>query len=846
MHYLKLHNRLKAGILMDLSLLCWMFISSRASSGTIDTSVGGQYKIMDSDWTEQRLQPWDQGRHNHAMAYIGDDKMLLFGGHCGANLGDTWIYDLSSDSYMPMNPSTSPYYRFDHAMAYIGGDQVLLFGGRNKGTGIPNDTWLYTRSSNTWTNMNPASAPSSNCIYTKMVYLREDQVLIFGAGDRNNENETCVYDLSQNTWTRKNPTNPPPARSHYAMARIGGDKIVLFGGFRSGLRNYNDTWVYDLSENTWTNKNPSTQPMTRNGHAMAYIGGDQVVLFGGYGPCAGYAGAPLSDTWVYDLSDNTWTEDDNNQHTPRARWLHTLCESSIDGSGKVVLFGGCYNWLCNKISDDTWTFGGGDYILPTHPELPIPPIPVYPSNGAQNISLNPTLTWTPASGPTPTSYRLKVTTKSGNIIFEHDVTGTSYSVGPLSPGTTYLWKLSAKNDEGSSYYSESFSFITTFATTSKPDIIITKVTIIDGVGPEISYRITAKNNGTAATDGSKVKTRIYLSSDNDITPSDAQINDWNFTDVLAPGASKTSWNIVTTISGVPDGEYFLGVITDAKNTIQESNEDNNKGYDTDAKVTISETSESPEEPESCECNMITNWSFSDGMENWQFFAGGAGAADCSAENDTFHAQITHGGDYPHEVTLHHYGLTIVNGNTYTVTFQARAEGSRNIQAWVAMSEEPWVLYNSDFQYTLTNEWQTFTYTFTMNYPTDPLARLGFDFGTSDLDVYLDNVCLVEMVSSTDVDLNGSSMIPGEFALFQNFPNPFNPSTTIRYAVPKSCHVNLTVYNLVGKEIAVLVNETRTPGEYSIVWNGQDLASSIYLCRLKAGNHIEMRKMMLQK
>ncbi|MBN2104819.1 T9SS type A sorting domain-containing protein, partial [bacterium] len=82
--------------------------------------------------------------------------------------------------------------------------------------------------------------------------------------------------------------------------------------------------------------------------------------------------------------------------------------------------------------------------------------------------------------------------------------------------------------------------------------------------------------------------------------------------------------------------------------------------------------------------------------------------------------------------------------------------------------------------------------------------------------------------------------------FQNFPNPFNPSTTIRYAVPKSCHVNLTVYNLVGKEIAVLVNETRTPGEYSVVWNGKDLASSIYLCRLKAGNHIEMRKMMLQK
>ncbi|MBN2030636.1 carbohydrate binding domain-containing protein, partial [bacterium] len=796
MHYLKLHNRLKAGILMGLSLLCWMFISSRASSGTIDTSVGGQYKIMDSDWTEQRLQPWDQGRHSHAMAYIGDDKMLLFGGCCGYILYDTWIYDLSSDTYTPMNPSTRPHFRYDHAMAYIGGDQVLLYGGYNdNGSVVFSDTWLYDLSSDTWTNMNPASGPSNRCKHA-MVYLGEDQVLLFGGSCRGDyDNETWVYDLSQNTWTQKNPTNPPPSRSFHGMARIGGDKILLFGGYTgSGISNYNDTWVYDLSDNTWINQNPAKYPMYRLGHAMAYIGGDQVVLFGGYGPVTGPVyGDPLNDTWIYDLGDNTWTEDNNNQHTPRARWKHTLCESSIDGSGKVVLFGGLYNEYRGWISDDTWTFGGGDYILPTQPELPIPPIPVYPSNGAQNISLNPILSWIPASGPTPTSYRLKVTTESGNIIFEQDVTGTSYSVGPLSPGTTYLWKLSAKNDKGSSYYSESFSFITTFATTSKPDIIITKVTIIDGVGPEISYRITAKNNGTTATDGSKVKTRIYLSSDNDITPSDTQINDWNFTDILAPGASKTSWNIVTTISGVPDGEYFLGVITDAKNTIQESDENNNTGYDTDTKVYVSETSESPGEPESCECNMITNWSFLQGMEDWQFFAGGSGAADCSAGNGVFHAQITSGGDYPHEVTLHHYGLTIVNGYTYTVTFNARAEGSRNIQAWIAMSEEPWLLYNSDFQYTLTNEWQTFTYTFTMNYPTDPQARLGFDFGTSDLDVYLDNICLVEMVSSTDVTLDESSMIPGDFALFQNFPNPFNPSTTIRYAVPKSCHVNLTVY-----------------------------------------------------
>jgi len=375
------------------------------------------------------------------------------------------------------------------------------------------------------------------------------------------------------------------------------------------------------------------------------------------------------------------------------------------------------------------------------------------------------------------------------------------------------------------------------------DMIVVSVNVKDGSGPEIGYQYTFKNRGNAST-GIAFKNYIYLSSDKSITSSDYKIDEQEY-NALDAGAGRNPGTLQTTVSGVPAGEYYLGVYTDAEDVIPELQENNNTRY-ADSRVTISEGSESPVETESCECNMITNWSFSQGMEDWQFFTGGAGDADCSAENGAFHAQITHGGDYPHEVTLHHYGLTIVNGNTYTVTFQARAEGSRNIRAWIAMSEEPWLLYNSDFQYTLTNEWQTFTYTFTMNYPIDPLARLGFDFGTSDMDVYLDNICLVEMVSSTDVTLNESSRIPGDFALFQNFPNPFNPVTTIRYTVPSACHVNLTIYDLLGREITTLVNETRTPGDYLVKWNGQNHSAGIYLAHLTAGEFTDTKKLILQK
>jgi hypothetical protein len=88
--------------------------------------------------------------------------------------------------------------------------------------------------------------------------------------------------------------------------------------------------------------------------------------------------------------------------------------------------------------------------------------------------------------------------------------------------------------------------------------------------------------------------------------------------------------------------------------------------------------------------------------------------------------------------------------------------------------------------------------------------------------------------------------PDEWILYSNYPNPFNPSTTIRYTILKSSEVTLTIYNLLGKEITTLLNKTQTPGEYSVIWNGQSHASGIYICRLQAGDFTETRKLVLQK
>ena len=87
-----------------------------------------------------------------------------------------------------------------------------------------------------------------------------------------------------------------------------------------------------------------------------------------------------------------------------------------------------------------------------------------------------------------------------------------------------------------------------------------------------------------------------------------------------------------------------------------------------------------------------------------------------------------------------------------------------------------------------------------------------------------------------------SEIPKEFSLSQNYPNPFNPNTTIQFALPKSGFVSLKIYNLLGREVALLVNEEKTYGTYTVKWNASGMASGVYFYRMQVDSFIETRKL----
>jgi N-acetylneuraminic acid mutarotase len=119
-----------------------------------------------------------------------------------------------------------------------------------------------------------------------------------------------------------------------------------------------------------------------------------------------------------------------------------------------------------------------------------------------------------------------------------------------------------------------------------------------------------------------------------------------------------------------------------------------------------------------------------------------------------------------------------------------------------------------------------------------LVDVGND-GTID-----DTIEVINQISSVSDWIN--TTIPSQFQLYQNFPNPYNPTTSIRYSVPKEEMIILTIYNTLGEEVTRLVNEVRQKGNYEVIFDARDLPSGIYFYRLQAGSFVETKKMVLIK
>jgi hypothetical protein len=144
-----------------------------------------------------------------------------------------------------------------------------------------------------------------------------------------------------------------------------------------------------------------------------------------------------------------------------------------------------------------------------------------------------------------------------------------------------------------------------------------------------------------------------------------------------------------------------------------------------------------------------------------------------------------------------------------------------------------------------------------NKPVDIIAAYIVGLGTN----YLNSISVAKQYAANTISYYNSnfpnSIITGirdipqvvnNYKLYQNYPNPFNPSTRIKYSISTSSLVSIKVYNILGKEVAVLLNEQKNPGEYEITFNSAkyNLASGVYFYKIAAGAFTSVKKMMLLK
>ncbi|WP_455392588.1 Kelch repeat-containing protein [[Eubacterium] cellulosolvens] len=369
-------------------------------------------------WTQNKPAVSPINREGHAMASIwGTDKVLMFGGSNGGD--ETWLYDLSNNSWTKITLSTKPSSRSYHAMASIyGEDKVILFGGA-----IPSscfgDTWIYDLSDNQWIMKNQTTKPKARGYHAMAQIYGTDKVVLFGGHNTFDPvyNETWVYDVSENTWTEQSPSKAPSTRYSHAMASIpNDDEILLFGGYHpySPSTIYNDTWIYDFSIDDWTRLTPKNQPSPRMYHAMASISlTDEILLFGGsYGTINIF-----DDTWLYNFKKNTWTEQ-TLSNKPKARNMHSI--SYVWGTDQVILFSGHFS---SAESNDTWVYNrfltikNGTYISK-------------PFTTGFNSSFN-TLSW---SADTPLNTSIKIQLRTA---INESVLYTKSFVGPDGDSATF-------------------------------------------------------------------------------------------------------------------------------------------------------------------------------------------------------------------------------------------------------------------------------------------------------------------------------------------------------------------------------------------------------------------------
>lgn len=299
-------------------------------------------------------------RYGSAMVYDPlIQKTIFFGGGYQDASGfevfnDMWLYDSTDNIWTEIYPTTRPSARAGHKMVYDSINQkTILFGGWSAESDLVNDTWIYDSQTNQWTEVFPIDSPSVRQSFAMYYDVNAQKVILFG-GYRDispHHGDTWVFNYTDSSWTELNPSSHPSGRyGSNLVYDADNSRGFLFGG-RSGVATLNDdTWVYYYENNSWSEIITVIKPDIRYWHGMVYDSNNQkVIVFGGRN--LGAPGQALADTWEFDLSTNEWAEILPGSHPSRRMDFSMVYDNNVQ---KTILFGG---FRFDDITlGDTWTY----------------------------------------------------------------------------------------------------------------------------------------------------------------------------------------------------------------------------------------------------------------------------------------------------------------------------------------------------------------------------------------------------------------------------------------------------------------------------------------------------------
>jgi len=156
-----------------------------------------------------------------------------------------------------------------------------------------------------------------------------------------------------------------------------------------------------------------------------------------------------------------------------------------------------------------------------------------------------------------------------------------------------------------------------------------------------------------------------------------------------------------------------------------------------------------------------------------------------------------------------------------------------------LGDPTFLKYSSSYPYPFTSHLNIQRYVEKFGY----LGSFGYSYSVNLTGAVIEGITYGVIIN---IENNQSTEIPGNYSLSQNYPNPFNPNTIIKFHCPKSGHVSLIIYDVLGNEVEVLASEYVSAGSYSVEWNAENYSSGIYFYRFTAGSFTDVKKMTLLK